>query len=685
MENKKSTKRALYSSVLSLVLCMAMLIGTTFAWFTDNVTSTGNIIKSGKLDAELNYTSEFTDIAADNWTDASTGAIFDYELWEPGYVDVKYVQVANVGNLAFKYLLNIIPETAVAAGDYNLADVIDVYITKNPTAELTRDALGTKVGTLASLMQDPDGAARGILLPAEGTGSSNVELAAEDAAIAEKGAVTVGIALKMQETAGNEYQELTVGNTFKVELLATQYTWENDSFDNKYDGELTPVGEGDVLREEDGIQYIYTPEGEKILYLVTDKYTSDIVNVPVGVTSIGRYSFYYNGNIKKVVLSSTVTTLDQRAFRGTSASEIVLNEGLESIGYQAFRDASNLKTITFSSTVKNIGEAAFQLSGLASVTIPATVENIEKGAFRDCPNLQTIVIEGNSTVADYVARNCSTLETVILHGDNVTFTGTSQAFCNANTGKSDKITIFVENDTVAAAVKKANGSCSGYSVVMKENLIEIASAEELFNFAKQVNAGNNMSGKVVRLTGNIDLENTVWTPIGQTRATQFLGTFDGANYTISNLKIDSSAQTGKHYSSGLFGWAQGKIKNVNVKGAEVIGHHNVGVIAGALERCQITNCHVYNATITCTMANDDANGDKAGGICGILTADADRVINCSVSNSTISAGRDAGQVVGAATAGKDVNVIDCSATNVTVTANGTSTGANINNEIIGRK
>ena len=183
---------------------MAMLIGTTFAWFTDNVTSTGNIIKSGKLDAELNYTSEFTDIAADNWTDASTGAIFDYELWEPGYVDVKYVQVANVGNLAFKYLLNIIPETAVAAGDYNLADVIDVYITKNPTAELTRDALGTKVGTLASLMQDPDGAARGILLPAEGTGSSNVELAAEDAAIAEKGAVTVGIALKMQETAGNE-------------------------------------------------------------------------------------------------------------------------------------------------------------------------------------------------------------------------------------------------------------------------------------------------------------------------------------------------------------------------------------------------------------------------------------------------------------------------------------------------
>ena len=100
MNNKKSTKRALISSILSLALCMTMLIGTTFAWFTDNVTSSNNIIKSGKLDVELKYKSDFDA----NWAQVTDQeeAIFNYDKWEPGYVDVKYIQVANAGNLAFK-------------------------------------------------------------------------------------------------------------------------------------------------------------------------------------------------------------------------------------------------------------------------------------------------------------------------------------------------------------------------------------------------------------------------------------------------------------------------------------------------------------------------------------------------------------------------------------------------------
>ena len=53
MNNKKSTKRALTSSILSLVLCIAMLIGSTFAWFTDNVTSANNKIQSGSLKVDF--------------------------------------------------------------------------------------------------------------------------------------------------------------------------------------------------------------------------------------------------------------------------------------------------------------------------------------------------------------------------------------------------------------------------------------------------------------------------------------------------------------------------------------------------------------------------------------------------------------------------------------------------------
>ena len=55
MAKKRSTKSALLWSVLSLFLCISMLAGTTFAWFTDSVTSANNIIQSGNLDVELKY------------------------------------------------------------------------------------------------------------------------------------------------------------------------------------------------------------------------------------------------------------------------------------------------------------------------------------------------------------------------------------------------------------------------------------------------------------------------------------------------------------------------------------------------------------------------------------------------------------------------------------------------------
>ena len=212
----------------------------------------------------------------------------------------------------------------------------------------------------------------------------------------------------------------------------------------------------------------------------------------------------------------------------------------------------------------------------------------------------------------------------------------------------------------------------------------ISNAEELFAFAKAVNEeGKNFKGLTVFLTADIDLENALWTPVGQTGATEFKGVFDGQNHTISNLNIDSSAQTGKHYSSGLFGWAESNvtIKNVKIDGATVVGNHNVAVLVGYTYSAKISNCHVTNATIVCNHANGDACGDKCGLIGGYVGDEA-RVSNCSASNSTVKAGRDGGQLIGA---GYNVSVSDCSATNVTVTANGSCPEEkNINNAIIGR-
>lgn len=219
-----------------------------------------------------------------------------------------------------------------------------------------------------------------------------------------------------------------------------------------------------------------------------------------------------------------------------------------------------------------------------------------------------------------------------------------------------------------------------------ENVLTISTATELAAFANDVNVnGNNYSGKTVVLANNIDLNNKIWTPIGQTGATQFLGTFDGKGYTISNLNIDSTAETGAHYSSGLFGWLnRATVKNVKINGAKVTGNHNVAVIAGYMETsgCTISNCSVTNATVVANHANGEACGDKAGVIVGHAGNAGVKVENCSATDCTVTAGRDAGQIVGAA---KVANVTGCTANNVTVAATGNCTGANINNAVIGRE
>ena len=217
------------------------------------------------------------------------------------------------------------------------------------------------------------------------------------------------------------------------------------------------------------------------------------------------------------------------------------------------------------------------------------------------------------------------------------------------------------------------------------NVTYLASPKDMTWFADKVNIEkNSYNGKTVKVTADIDLANVAWTPVGQTGATQFLGTFDGQNHMITNLAIDATAQTGANYSSGLFGWLNAAVvKNVKIDGVTVKGNHNVGVIAGYLETsgCTVENCHISNAVVECHVANDDANGDKCGVLVGHAGNAGVAVKNCTATDSAVSAGRDAGQIVGAA---KAENVTGCSATNVTVTANGEGTGANVRNEVIGR-
>ncbi len=211
MTKTKSTKRALLLSALSLLMCVSMLIGSTYAWFTDEVTSANNVIKSGTLEIGFEWANGKEAPASANWTDASTGPIFKNDLWEPGYTEARHVKITNKGTLALNWNLAIAANGEVSA----LGDVIDVYSTKyNATQINDRDVTGLEY--------------KGTLTEWSSTGFATGSLEAGKE-------YTMTVVLKMREEAGNEYQNLSIGSDFSIKLLATQKVSEKDSFDNTYD------------------------------------------------------------------------------------------------------------------------------------------------------------------------------------------------------------------------------------------------------------------------------------------------------------------------------------------------------------------------------------------------------------------------------------------------------------------
>ena len=128
MTSSKSTKRALVSSTLAILMCVAMLIGTTFAWFTDTASTGVNKIQAGNLDIEVKYRTSLEEEwkTIDNATD-----LFGAEgtLFEPGHTRVVELRITNAGNLALKYRIgmNVVSETAgtnKAGNPYKLSDYL---------------------------------------------------------------------------------------------------------------------------------------------------------------------------------------------------------------------------------------------------------------------------------------------------------------------------------------------------------------------------------------------------------------------------------------------------------------------------------------------------------------------------------------------------------------------------------
>ena len=219
------TKKALLMSVLSMVLCVAMLVGMTFAWFTDTASTSVNKIQAGKLDVELEYSYNMTD-----WETAtsSTKLFDDKTLWEPGYTEIVYLRVKNAGNLALKYTMGLnsqvgfVKGTNVYGNEYNVGDYLKLGTTTTTTKFDTREAAQAAVAANETIIKNAGAF----------TGDTMQTL--------EKGTTSTPIALViyMPTTVGNEANagpKASYVYRLGVDVYATQAAVENDSIDNTYD------------------------------------------------------------------------------------------------------------------------------------------------------------------------------------------------------------------------------------------------------------------------------------------------------------------------------------------------------------------------------------------------------------------------------------------------------------------
>ena len=262
MTTKKSMKRSLLCSALALLLCVSLLIGTTFAWFTDSVVSGNNVIQSGNLDVAV----EFWNGTA--WADVQDAKnIFDPNAnWEPGYTDVVYLKVANKGSLALKYRLaiNILGQTigkTKEGADIKLTDYINFGVLPN----VTKDTYATREDAVKAVTE-----VHNFTEIAEG--DTHV-LARKSGDIVAKGEDDYfALVVWMPTTVGNEANhdgKNVPSINLAISVVATQLENEADSFDNTYDkdAEYKAIGTGTTTVTVDAAGYqiqIRNEDGTKI-------------------------------------------------------------------------------------------------------------------------------------------------------------------------------------------------------------------------------------------------------------------------------------------------------------------------------------------------------------------------------------------------------------------------------------
>ena len=271
MTSSKSTKRALLTSALALLMCVTMLVGATFAWFTDTASTGVNKIQAGNLNIELQMKDN-----NGNWVNAE-GKTLPFLvngkipaegtqiLWEPGCTYyVPEVRVVNKGNLAVKF--EYVNELLGVTG--KLAEVLE------PVFKTPVDTNGEDINI------EPE-----VLKPGEASPAWS-------------------FGYHMLETAGNEYQNATATGMC-LTVVATQATYEKDSIDDQYDKDAEyPI----LVTTGDELQAIVSNATAPVNIVLTNSITTNNFVIPADkdvtldlngrtVTNAGSHTILNKGHL----------------------------------------------------------------------------------------------------------------------------------------------------------------------------------------------------------------------------------------------------------------------------------------------------------------------------------------------------------------------------------------------------
>ena len=608
MNSKKTTKHALMSSVVALLLCCAMLIGTTFAWFTDTASTAVNKIQAGTLDVAL----EMKD-GQDNWVSAE-GKTLQFKvdgqipaagtqiLWEPGCTyELPELRIVNNGNLALKYKIEI----SGIVGDAKLLEAIDF-------------TYGNGIDINAEVPLAPNAATEGIVIKGH-----------------------------MKESAGNEYQGKSIDG-IGITVYATQNTVEFDSIDNQYDKDALYPVLAPVLNNTDSIEYASAPTTEKTIE--NDKAASKIpasTEIYANTSDTTPITLAAGGELQRV-LKTTDSSADSVTYdigyyyvSGSAVTEvhkfgnvveniIQLSTGLKEVKVThngtAMTEATTKADGTYSYDAAT-GELYIYSSTYSSYTISYKSEHevavdgqgMSVAAFRDSVNA------GNS----YAGKTVVLLRNLDLSGSEWTPIG--QKSGNKFSGVFDGKNFKVEGMTISNTTEIQNSNTfDGYAAFF--GAINGGTVKNLSVYGS-VNS-KNAAGVVARVDGNSSVINchnyaTVTAP-SNGKAGGVICLTNAAAISVQDCTNSGTVSGGNFGTAGIVGYANAGVTISGCRNNGNIGDKSckysggiVGYATGDNTAGRITNC---------TNSGTIAAYEQCGGIVGIITG-SQNVTNCTNTQS----------------------------------------------------